>query len=220
MSQQNEVKRKDDQGEQFLLPCPACHQVVDAMTAPWCRCMVRRPTPVCDRCQACLCEADSHVVREFWQRATPAVLSRNAAERKSRATRSVVSCMNVDVLVVDDDEEIRTVAAFMVQEMGYSVMTATGAAQALELLETVTPTLVLTDALMPKVDGRQLCRFIKESYPHIQVVIMTSLYTTSRYKYEALKTFRADDYVAKPIDFGRLSGVIGRLVPHRTKAAA
>ena len=220
MSEINEVTTAHRAGEAFMFPCPACNHVIDSTSADWCRCMVKRPSVVCDRCQTCLCKAEPHFVREFWQRAPAAVLACNAAERNLRASLSTVSGNTIDVMVVDDDEEIRTVAAFMVREMGYSVLTASGAAQALEMMETVTPTLVLTDALMPKIDGRQLCRFIKAGFPDVRVVIMTSLYTSPRYKYEALKTFRADDYVPKPIDFERLSEVVGRLVPRRVQAVA
>lgn len=88
------------------------------------------------------------------------------------------------------------------------------------MMKTVRPGLVLTDALMPKVDGRQLCRFIKADFPSVRVVIMTALYTSIRYRHEALKTFHADDYVAKPIDFQKLMDVVGRLVPRAIRVAA
>ncbi len=204
----------------FSFPCPGCHQDIDALTAEWCRCLVKQPSVVCDRCQTCLCKSEPQVVRQFWKRAPASVIARNVTERQLRASRATVTGNTIDVLVVDDDEEIRSVAAFMIHEMGYSVLTASGAAQALEMMEMVRPSLVLTDALMPKVDGRQLCRFIKASFPSVRVVIMTALYTSPRYKYEALKSFHADDYVAKPIDFQKLSEVVGRLVPAPRERAA
>lgn len=199
----------------FRFPCPACASIIDAMTAEWCRCLVKRPSAVCPQCQVCLCKAESHINREFWHRAPAPVIERNLAERHLRAERSQVRGKIIDVLVVDDDEEIRTVAAFMIEQMGYRVMTASGAAHVLELLESVAPSLVLTDALMPKIDGRQLCRYVKAGFPDVKVVIMTSLYTSPRYKYEALKTFQADDYVAKPIDFENLTQVVERFVPRK-----
>lgn len=204
----------------FFFPCPSCHHVIDTSRAQWCRCLVKRPSVVCGDCKVCLCKAEPHFSREFWLRAPSGIVTRNAEERTSRATRPTRSVRELDVMVVDDDEEIRSVAAFMLEQMGYSVMTASCAAEALEMMEQVTPALVLTDALMPRIDGRQLCRCIKAGYPGVRVVIMTSLYTSVRYKNEALKIFRADDYLSKPFDFQKLQDVVGRFVSSRTKAVS
>lgn len=204
----------------YSFPCPACGHAIEGMTARWCLCLVKRPSVVCDRCQTCLCKSEPHVARSFWSGAPAALVERYFLERSHRLAQSKIVVEPVDILVVDDDEEICTAAGYMLQEMGYRVATAPAGSEALELIEKVTPLLVLTDALMPKMDGRQLCRFIKASYPDIRVVIMTSLYTAPRYKYEAFKTFRADDYVAKPIDFAQLSAVVRRLVLPRSQAVA
>lgn len=203
----------------YLFGCPSCKHVMNAGTAEWCLCLSKRPSVVCDRCNNCLCKAEPRVLREFWQHAPAALVAKNVAVRNSRAARSMVSSNSLDVIVVDDDEEIRMVAAYMLQEMGYRVMTAVDAADALRLMETVTPSLVITDALMPKVDGRQLCRFIKAEHPGVRVVIMTSLYTATRYKNEAMSVYHADDFVAKPVEFERLSEVVGRFVPRASAVA-
>ena len=158
---------------------------------------------------------------EFWLRAPASVVERGTRERARRAPATArPEAQIVDVLIVDDDEEIRTAAAVMVQAMGYSVMTASGPAEALAAVERTPPRLVLTDALMPKIDGRQLCRLIKAGFSDVRVVIMTSLYTAPRYKYEALKTFHADDYLAKPVDFERLSKVLTKLLGKRGQDVA
>ena len=215
-SSANDAKRTQNR---FAFPCPACNSIMEAVGADWCLCMVKRPSVVCDSCHTCLCKAAPRINREFWSLAPASVIEDNEAERYMRAGQTTVDGHIVDVLIVDDDEEIRSVAAYVIQEMGYSVLTAAGAAEALKLMQTVRPALVLTDALMPKIDGRQLCRMIKTGFPRVAVVIMTALYTSPRYKYEALKTFRADGYVAKPIDFARLTEVIGQLVPRRMEIA-
>lgn len=206
--------------EAFLFPCPTCGHVFDALTAEWCSCVARRPSVVCANCQVCLCKSDPAVVRNFWQRAPASTHTSQERERELRILPSTVSANTIDVLVVDDDEEIRAAAAFMVGELGYSVLTASGAAEALQMMQTLTPTLVLTDALMPKVDGRELCRLIKGAYPEVKVVIMTALYTSPRFKHEALKIFRADDYLHKPIHFQQLSEVVTKLVTVREKREA
>ncbi|HMC22079.1 MAG TPA: response regulator [Thermoanaerobaculia bacterium] len=64
---------------------------------------------------------------------------------------------------------------------------------------------------MPKLDGRQLCKLIKANNPSIKVVVMTSLYTTSRYRVEAISAYQADEFLAKPINFAKLRQVLGGL---------
>jgi CheY-like chemotaxis protein len=206
--------------EHFRFACPTCRRTVDTALAAWCLCLVKRPSLVCNRCKHCLCAAEPQVVREFWNRAPASLRARNDAECKRRAVRTYDPGADTDILIVDDDEEIRAIAAFMLEKMGYRVLTAPDAATTFELMKTIRPALILTDALMPKTDGRQLCRTIKADFPGVLVVIMTSLYTSTRYKYEALKVFGADDYLAKPIDFDRLRESIGKLLPRLARAAA
>ena len=78
-------------------------------------------------------------------------------------------------------------------------------------MERSRPDIVITDALMPKVDGRQLCRLIKNIDPSIKVVVMSGLYTKSHYRVEAMHQFQADEYLAKPINFERLRNVLEHL---------
>jgi OmpR family response regulator RpaB len=135
-------------------------------------------------------------------------------EEKFRRALSVTAASSpteLTVLIVDDDEEIRLIAEYTIQQMGYRTLTAANAEEALQIVEHDRPDMVLTDALMPKIDGRQLCRLIKAIDPSIKVVVMTSLYTTSRYRVEAINTFHADEYLAKPINFVKLEQVLRQL---------
>src|SRR5216683_2759866 len=76
------------------------------------------------------------------------------------------------------------------------------------IVESSRPDIVITDALMPKIDGRELCRLIKRVDPSIKVVVMSGLYTKSHYRVEAMHQFQADEYLAKPINFERLRNVL------------
>ena len=117
------------------------------------------------------------------------------------------------VLIVDDDEEIREIAAYLVEQLGYRAITVENAATALDAVENDRPAVVITDALMPRLDGRDLCRLIKGAFIGTKVVVMSGLYTAPHYKYEALRNFKADEYLPKPIDFERLREVLARLAP-------
>lgn len=198
----------------FVVPCPSCREEFEAHAAEWCRCVGKEISPTCPRCALCLCRVAEAARRDFWRQAPGWLRDRRAAETRRRALESAARPANaIDVLIVDDDEEIRMIAAYSIGQMGYRVAVAPNGRKALDILASGAPRIVLTDALMPAMDGRDLCRSVKTANPEVKVVIMTSLYTSPRYKYEAYKTFRADEYLAKPIDFERLRDVLQKLAP-------
>jgi CheY-like chemotaxis protein len=59
---------------------------------------------------------------------------------------------------------------------------------------------------MPKMDGREMAKKIKTDpdLAKTKVIIMTSLYTGTKYKSEAFRQYRVDDYLSKPLDFTQL----------------
>jgi len=73
----------------------------------------------------------------------------------------------------------------------------------------VNPDIVIADALMTKIDGRQLCRLIKMANPSVKVVVMSGLYTKSQSRAEALHQIH--ECLAKPINFERLRTVLQHL---------
>ncbi len=198
----------------FITGCPSCGATINVATAPWCHCVTRQPNLVCASCGECGCRAGKAAMLAFWHHAPASLLARRVAEQNSRRqTAASHSSDYGDVIVIDDDEEIRLIASFMLQQMGYSVTVTSDPAAVLSMIETHPPRVVITDALMPKMDGRELSRLIKLADRSVQVVIMTSLYTAPRYKHEAFKKFRADAYLAKPIDFDEFREVLTRLCP-------
>ena len=81
--------------------------------------------------------------------------------------------------------------------------------------------LILTDALMPKMDGREMCRRIKERFgAKKKVIVMTSVYKSRQSRSEAIDAFGADDFITKPLDFAHLAQVVTRLVPLEVAHAA
>jgi len=77
-------------------------------------------------------------------------------------------------LVVDDSPGDRKLAALLLEEMAaVAVRQATGGNKALRLLEEETPDLVLTDLMMPDLDGLQLVETIHERWPTVPVILMT-----------------------------------------------
>ena len=78
------------------------------------------------------------------------------------------------VLVVEDDERVRHMSSDALRELGYTVVQASGAAQALEALG-VQPkiSLMFTDVVMPEIDGRRLAEMARERRPELKVLFTT-----------------------------------------------
>ena len=105
------------------------------------------------------------------------------------------------MLVVDDDRVVRRIVVTKLHGLGYEVMDAEDGREALDLLdEGEVPDLLITDSSMPRMDGRQLVREIRNSSePALSrlPVIMLTARQSERDIIEGLET-GVDDYVIKP----------------------
>ena len=78
------------------------------------------------------------------------------------------------VLVVDDSAMDRLLASSLVENIGgWTVLTATNGVEALAVLDKQTPDLVLTDLLMPEMDGLELVQAVRANHPLVPVILMT-----------------------------------------------
>ncbi|MGB7220340.1 MAG: response regulator transcription factor [Vicinamibacterales bacterium] len=105
------------------------------------------------------------------------------------------------VLVVDDEPQITRVLRTVLASQGYQVQTAAEGQSALSSFTEWRPELVITDLMMPRMDGVELCRRIRaiSSVP----IIVLSVKGEERTKVEALDS-GADDYVTKPFGIDEL----------------
>ena len=192
------------------LPCPTCAVPIDLTAIQWCHCVSKVPSVICPSCGDCFCKMSRSRRGEEWNQALQELLERQTAEKFKRSLGASLATPGegLTVLIVDDDEELRLIAEYSVQQMGYRTLSAANGEEALEIVEHSRPDIVLTDALMPKIDGRQLCRQIKGIDPSIKVIVMSSLYTSPRYRVEAMSMFHADEYLVKPINFDKLRQVL------------
>lgn len=111
---------------------------------------------------------------------------------------------NDPVLVVDDNaQNLKLVRVLLVSE-GYEVRTAVDAEEALKVLETFTPALILMDLQLPGMDGLELTRRLKADPERRRISIIAL--TAYAMKGDELKAFNAgcDGYIAKPIDIEEL----------------
>ncbi len=82
--------------------------------------------------------------------------------------------VNKKVLIVDDEAPIRRVLEFKLKNKGYQVLIAKNGAQGLELIKTQQPHAVITDIMMPEMDGKQLCQqsnALKKERPFLTIVV-------------------------------------------------
>jgi two-component system, chemotaxis family, chemotaxis protein CheY len=104
------------------------------------------------------------------------------------------------VLVVDDDPSILdTVTAILTSE-GFRVMTASGGQEALSLLHSWLPTLVLLDMRMPIMDGWSVARAMREAGSKVPIVVMSAAESAKRWADE----IGAAGHLAKPFELDDL----------------
>jgi len=117
------------------------------------------------------------------------------------------------ILAVDDQLYFRTFLEGLLAEEGYQVETAAGGAQALHALERGRFDAVLTDLVMPEMDGTELVRRIKERWPEQEVVVLSGVGDVQT-AVEAMK-YGASDYLLKPIDRTALARALEGLLGAR-----
>ena len=105
------------------------------------------------------------------------------------------------ILVVDDDAQIRRVLSTSLSAQGYAIRCASDGVEALGVLKEWHPDMVITDLLMPQMGGAELCRRIRAE-SQIPIIVL-SVREQEREKVEALDS-GADDYVTKPFHANEL----------------
>lgn len=104
------------------------------------------------------------------------------------------------ILVVDDEEEIRSSIAEILFQKNYSVCQAKNGKEALHMIEKQRPDLIISDIRMPVMDGIRLLEILKkgEEYSEIPFIIVSA--KTSGVSKEQCKQKGADEYISKPFN--------------------
>lgn len=126
------------------------------------------------------------------------------------------------VLVVDDDEMIRSQVAVVLRAAGFGVQTACDGVAALEVIATHAPDLIVLDVLMPRADGRSVLATLRGRGDWTPVILLTGVGAAGQ-RADALDS-GADDYLNKPFDqaelLARIRAVLRRDARGRTLAHA
>jgi CheY-like chemotaxis protein len=196
--------------ESTFIRCYTCHKLIDFQTVTWCTCEGVTRTVVCPSCRRCFCSAPLPYKRRFWS-AAPRHVREHSERFRTYLPAAMTQRAEGLVLVVDDDEVNRSLVALTLESWGYRVLTAADGVEAFATCRRDPIDIVVTDALMPKMDGRELALRLKQVGHPAKVILMTSLYTKLQHRAEAFKTFRIDDFLVKPIKFPDLEAALKRV---------
>ena len=125
------------------------------------------------------------------------------------------------ILVIEDEKRVADLLKVGLEENGYQVSTAYDGAMGMRLFGAGDFSLVISDIILPKMDGFELCKQIRKDNEHIPILMLTALGAAD----DKLEGFDAgaDDYMVKPFDFRELLArvrVLLRRQPVQTKVLA
>jgi DNA-binding response OmpR family regulator len=122
--------------------------------------------------------------------------------------------MKEKILVIDDEMEIRDLLSEILQEEGFEVFEASDGVEGLELFHDIKPDLVITDIKMPRKDGFEVLKGVKDSKYDIDVIILTG-HSDEATAIECLRS-GAYDYLLKPVeDIAVLMTAVNRAIHKR-----
>ncbi|MBI4690373.1 MAG: sigma-54-dependent Fis family transcriptional regulator [Nitrospirae bacterium] len=119
------------------------------------------------------------------------------------------------ILIIDDEDIVLRSCQRALSPAGYDVRVAKNGIDGLKMLETEAFAVVLTDLKMPDLDGIEVLRRIRETWPDIEVIIITG-YQTVETAVKAIK-LGAFDYIEKPFSPEQILSVIRNAIERRTK---
>lgn len=116
------------------------------------------------------------------------------------------------ILVVERDPHVRELEAYFLNEAGYAVEFTADGPSALDLAQKLRPDIVITEVLVPKLDGLALCRRLKEdpATRSIMVLIFSILAASTR-----AREAGADAFLMKPLAEHRLVDTVRQLMARR-----
>jgi CheY-like chemotaxis protein len=115
------------------------------------------------------------------------------------------------ILNVDDNAPSRYLRSRILERAGFEVREADSAETALRSAATMMPQLVLLDVALPDGDGFTVCERLKTAYPHVPVVMITTVYQSAQARRDGFQA-GADAYLLDPVEPERLVDAISRFL--------
>jgi len=117
------------------------------------------------------------------------------------------------ILIAEDDDQFAHMLEFTLKRLGYEIILAADGLEAFEKVESESPDLIITDLRMPRMDGLELLRRVREKRSDIPVIVITGKAKIES-AVEAMKA-GAVDYIEKPIEIERVKLVIQKALELR-----
>jgi two-component system phosphate regulon response regulator PhoB len=119
------------------------------------------------------------------------------------------------ILVVDDDQDIRELVAFKLEQLGFEVHAEADGETGLAAVMQLQPDLVLLDWMMPKLTGVEVCKMLREGSEHSGVPVILLTARAQEADIERGFAAGADDYIVKPFSprelASRVEAVLSRV---------
>lgn len=120
-----------------------------------------------------------------------------------------------DILILDDDEQITRMASLMLErKAGYTTATTESGEEALTILEEVPVRLLITDILMPGIDGIEIINQSRKRYPDLKIIAMSGgrRKITADFNLKSASMLGADATLAKPFNQTQLLKLVNELI--------
>lgn len=161
-------------------------------------------------------ETDTHlsVIQELIAEDNPLANTDETGEEQVPTLKETEIVQTASLLVVDDDKQLREYLAQLFRDK-YILHIAKDGVEALDIVKKHQPEIVISDVMMDRMNGIELCAEIKSNpaYGHIQVILLTSS-PSDRHKLEGVEE-GADDYISKPFDADLLKARVSALIKNR-----
>ncbi len=119
------------------------------------------------------------------------------------------STQTFDVLIVEDDPTLRRTVAEALQDVGYRVIGARDGVDALRVLESAAPWLILLDMGLPLMNGREFAHEVRRRNIKTKILVVTAALDAAN----LAKETDADGYIAKPFEVEELLDAVGKHRP-------
>lgn len=122
------------------------------------------------------------------------------------------------ILLVDDDKSVQVTLSILIEVLGYHCLVAGGGLEAIQVLKATDVDLVISDVVMPGMDGLELLDYIKKHHQETDVIISTGFSEKASYA-EVIKA-GAIDFIKKPIEQPELEAKLARAIRERNMVRA
>jgi two-component system chemotaxis response regulator CheY len=117
------------------------------------------------------------------------------------------------ILLIEDDEALRSILRMSLEKMGHAVTEAGNGREAIRIFKKTSPDLVLTDLIMPEIEGLEAIRAMRRAQPELKIIAMSGGgRSDARDNLKMAKNFGATAVFAKPFSIKELHKVITSLL--------